>query len=117
MDIAIYTLTSELHDEKAVGVVTQEFLSCLGIDYVFKGNDYADYGSHTLSVIYVRTGGTEGIFKRLLPQLKQQQPQSPFYLLTSGKSNSGCFDGDTLISSTEQHAGRNHSRKFRLYCL
>ena len=88
MEIAIYTLTSELHDEKAVGAVTQEFLSGLGIDYVFKGNDYTDYGSHTLSVIYVRTGGTEGIFKRLLPQLRQQQPQSPFYLLTSGKSNS-----------------------------
>ena len=88
MDIAIYTLTSELHDEKAVDAVTQEFLSGLGVDYTFKGNDYADYGTHTLSVIYVRTGGTEGIFKRLLPQLRQQQAQSSFYLLTSGKSNS-----------------------------
>ena len=87
MDIAIYTLTSELHDEKAVGAVTQEFLGSLGIDYTLKGNDYTDYGCHTLSVIYVRTGGTEGIFKRLLPQLRQQS-QAPFYLLTSGKSNS-----------------------------
>ena len=67
MDIAIYTLTSELHDEAAVGAVTQEFLGSLGIDYTLKGNDYSDYGSHTLSVIYVRTGGTEGIFKRLYP--------------------------------------------------
>ena len=87
MDIAIYTLTSELHDEAAVGTVTQEFLGSLGIEYTLKGNDYSDYGSHTLSVIYVRTGGTEGIFKRLLPQLRQQS-QAPFYLLTSGKSNS-----------------------------
>lgn len=87
MDIAIYTLTSELHDEAAVGAVTQEFLGSLGIDYTLKGNDYSDYGTHTLSVIYVRTGGTEGIFKRLLPQLRQQS-QAPFYLLTSGKSNS-----------------------------
>ena len=87
MDIAIYTLTSELHDEAAVGAVTQEFLGSLGIDYTLKGNDYSDYGSHTLSVIYVRTGGTEGFFKRLLPQLRQQS-QAPFYLLTSGKSNS-----------------------------
>ena len=86
--IAIYTLTSELHDEKAVGAVTQEFLSSLGIDYTLKGNDYTDYGNHALSVIYVRTGGTEGIFKRLLPQLRQQQAQTSFYLLTSGKSNS-----------------------------
>ena len=87
MDIAIYTLTSELHDEAAVGAVTQEFLGSLGIEYTLKGNDYSDYGSHTLSIIYVRTGGTEGIFKRLLPQLRQQS-QAPFYLLTSGKSNS-----------------------------
>ena len=88
MDIAIYTLTSELHDDKAVDAVTREFLGSLGIDYTLKGNDYADYGSHTLSVVYVRTGGTEGIFKRLLPQLRQQQSQTSFYLLTSGKSNS-----------------------------
>ena len=88
MDIAIYTLTSELHDEKAVDIVTREFLGSLGINYTFKGSDYADYGHHTLSLIYVRTGGTEGIFKRLLPQLSQQLLQTPFYLLTSGKSNS-----------------------------
>ena len=87
MDIAIYTLTSELHDEAAVAAVTQEFLDSLGISYTLKGNDYADYGQHALQVIYVRTGGTEGIFKRLLPQLRQQS-QAPFYLLTSGKSNS-----------------------------
>ena len=87
MNIAIYTLTSELHDEKAVGTVTQEFLNSLQIAYTLKGNDYADYGSQDLSLIYVRTGGTEGIFRRLLPQLRQQS-QAPFYLLTSGKSNS-----------------------------
>ena len=87
MDIAIYTLTSELHDEKAVGAVTQEFLNSLQITYTLKGNDYADYGSQDLSLIYVRTGGTEGIFRRLLSQLRAQS-QAPFYLLTSGKSNS-----------------------------
>ena len=87
MNIAIYTLTSELHDEKAVGAMTQVFLNSLQIDYTLKGSDYADYGCHALSVIYVRTGGTEGIFRRLLPQLRQQS-QAPFYLLTSGKSNS-----------------------------
>ena len=87
MDIAIYTLTSELHDEEAVAAVTQEFLGSLGIEYTLRGNDYSDYGQHALQVIYVRTGGTEGIFRRLLPQLRQQS-QAPFYLLTSGKSNS-----------------------------
>lgn len=85
--ITIYTLTSALHDENAVAAVTSEFLSSLHIDYDLKGTDYTDYGSHDFDLIYVRTGGTEGIFLRLLPQL-QAQSKKPFYLLTSGKSNS-----------------------------
>lgn len=87
MNIAIYTLTSELHDEQAVGAVTKEFLDSLDVTYELRGNDYVDYGSHSLSMIYVRTGGTEGIFKRLLPEL-QNKSEQPIYLLTSGKSNS-----------------------------
>ena len=86
-NIAIYTLTSELHDEQAVNAVTQEFLNSLNIEYDFKGSDYSSYGSSALSLIYVRTGGTEGIFKRLLPELRTKTSR-PFYLLTSGKSNS-----------------------------
>ena len=84
---AIYTLTSELHDEKAVSAVTREFLESLNIAYDLKGADFADYGRQGLNLIYVRTGGTESIFKRLLPEL-QAKSRRPFYLLTSGKSNS-----------------------------
>ena len=87
MKIAVYTLTSELHNEKAVESVTRDFLGSLGIEYLFRGSDYADYGNHPLSLIYVRTGGTEGIFQRMLPMLMEKSRQ-PFYLLTSGKSNS-----------------------------
>ncbi len=87
MNIAIYTLTSELHDEQSVSAVTREFLDSLHIEHDFRGADYSDYGSHGLDLIYVRTGGTEGIFRRLLPSLRQQSNQ-PFLLLTSGKSNS-----------------------------
>ena len=87
MSIAIYTLTSELHDERAVDAVTREFLASLDVAYEFKGNDYSEYGSHSLDLIYVRTGGTEGIFKRLLPEL-QAKSAKPVYMLTSGKSNS-----------------------------
>ena len=87
MNIAVYTLTSGLHDEQTVGAVTQEFLNSLDITYDFKGSNYADYGTHSLDLIYVRTGGTEGIFKRLLPEL-QAKSERPFYLLTLGKSNS-----------------------------
>ena len=34
MSIAIYTLTSELHDEQAVDAVTREFLNSLGIELI-----------------------------------------------------------------------------------
>ena len=87
MSIAVYTLTSPLHDERAVADVTREFLGSLGMEYVFRGSDFSDYGSHDADLIYVRTGGTEGIFQSLLPQLRKQS-QRPFLLLTSGKSNS-----------------------------
>ena len=85
--IAVYTLTSELHDPQAVAALTQEFLSSLELPYELKDNDFADYGSHDLDLIFVRTGGTEGIFKRLLPQLRVHSSK-PFYLLASDKSNS-----------------------------
>ena len=84
MSIAIHTLTSPLHDEAAVAGVTREFLSTLRCPYELCGADYSAYGTRDLDLIYVRTGGTEGLFKALLPQLGG----GPFYLLTSGKSNS-----------------------------
>lgn len=87
MKISIYTLTSELHDEQSVELLTQEFLTSLDINFDLKGNDYSDFGSQPLCLIYVRTGGTEGIFKKLLPSLLEKS-QRPFYLLTSGQSNS-----------------------------
>ena len=87
MDIAIYTLTSDLHDEESVKKATEEFLSTLTADFDFCGNQYESYGSASLSLIYVRTGGTEGIFKRIYQEL-MAKTSAPFYLLTSGKSNS-----------------------------
>lgn len=85
--ISIYTLTSALHDEQAVSCATRQFLSSLQFEYAYKGEDYSDYGKATLNLIFVRTGGTEGIFKTLLPQL-QRQSTHPIFLLTSGQSNS-----------------------------
>ena len=100
-NIAIYTLTSELHDERAVNAVTQEFLESLGIEYALKGSDYSDYGAYGLNLIYVRTGGTEGIFRRILPEL-QARSSRPFYLLTSGKSNSLAASME-ILSYLQQH--------------
>ena len=84
--ISIYTLTSLLHDKAAVDASTKEFLEGLGVGYSFKGDDFSDYGTD-LSLIYVRTGGTEGLFKEILPALQGLSRQT-FLLLTSGKSNS-----------------------------
>lgn len=83
----IYTLTSPLHDENAVNGVSAEFISeiesKLGFNIDFRGADFSKYGTGGLDVIYVRTGGTEGIFEELFPTLK-----GTILLLTSGKSNS-----------------------------
>ena len=86
-NIGIYTLTSPLHDEKSVKVSTAEFLAGLNIDYDMEGVDLRNYGSHSLDLIYVCTGGTEGLFRGIFDQLRKQS-DSPIYLLTSGKSNS-----------------------------
>ena len=78
MNIAIYTLTSALHDAQAIQAATKEFLGSLSIEYDFKDNDFSDYGTHALDLIYVRTGGTEGIFKpMLLDLLKKQRTMFP----------------------------------------
>ncbi len=87
MDIAVYTLTSELHNEEVINSQTRVFLDALDLDFDFRGADFADFGTHLLDLIYVRTGGTEGLFKRLLPQLPDVQKR-PIYLLASDKSNS-----------------------------
>ena len=83
--ISIYTLTSPLHDAQRIDILTQEFLASLHIEYTFRGADFSAYGKDGLDLIYVRTGGTEGIFRQLLPTLRQDRP---FFLLTSGRSNS-----------------------------
>ena len=77
-DIAIYTLTSELHDAAAIAEATQQFLDSLHLPYVLRGTNYSDYGQHALNLLYVRTGGTEGIFKRLLPRLVAQAAEKTF---------------------------------------
>ena len=99
--IAIYTLTSALHDEEAVKAVTREFLESIGTEYELKGSNYGDYGTSNLSLIYVRTGGTEGLFQQLLPEL-QAKSSRPFYLLTSGRSNSLAASME-ILSYLRQH--------------
>lgn len=87
MKIGLYTLTSPLHDEAAVNATSASFVSeietSLGFAFEFHGPDFTTYGSDDLSLIYVRTGGTEGLFQGIYDRL-----EGPVLLLTSGKSNS-----------------------------
>lgn len=87
MNISIYTITSELHDKVAINQATKEFLGALDFENDFKDSDYSTYGDADLNLIYVRTGGTEGVFKKIQPILMERSSR-PLYLLTSGKSNS-----------------------------
>lgn len=87
--IAVYTITSSLHNESEVARLSDQFLSTVfpNGDFEFRGSHFEDFATHTLDLIYVRTGGAEGIFKSLLPEMLARGI-SRYYLLTSGKSNS-----------------------------
>ena len=118
MNIALYTLTSSLHDRNAVDALSLEFLSSietiLGYRFDFNGDDFSAYGQRDLDVIFIRTGGSEGLFKQVFPTLSGN-----ILLLTSGKSNSLAASleilsflnqngrrGEVLHGSAEYIAGR-----------
>ena len=134
MNIGLYTLTSSLHDASALDAASSQFVariegrlaelsSAAGhpSGFVYRGPDFADYGTHDLDVIYVRTGGTEGLFEGLFERVSRT-PEGrlrPVRLLTSGRSNSlaasmeilsylrrcGC-PGEIIHGSDDYVAGR-----------
>ena len=87
MKITIYTLTSAIHDPKVIERSTKEFLDGISqaadCEFDIKGEDFSDYDEAEMPVIFVRTGGTEGKFKKVFSQIKGY-----VRLLTSGMSNS-----------------------------
>ena len=101
MNIAVYTLTSPLHNEEATNAVSAEFISEIealaGFRLDMKGKDFSGYGSSDLDLIFVRTGGTEGLFKEVFPSLEGR-----IVLLTSGKSNSLAASMEILSYLTQQ---------------
>lgn len=83
--VSIFAISSSLHQGTDVDS-PDSFIESLGIEYSFKGSDFSSYGD-SLSLIYVMTGGTEGIFRDLLPQLRAKTRQTVL-LLASDHSNS-----------------------------
>ena len=94
--IRLYTLTSDLHSEMMADAAAEPFVqgveTALGERFCFRGADFSDYGSAgAVDLIYVRTGGTEGLFTQVFcadggsPRIPGG---APVRLLTSGESNS-----------------------------
>ena len=122
----LYSLTSSLHTECAEDVLAEPFIvglqKALGLTFTCRTDDYSQYGtSDETELIYVRTGGTEGIFKKIF--CGSGKPVIPggrkVRLLTSGLSNSlaasmeilsflrqNDIDGEILHGSAEQIASR-----------
>ena len=129
----LYTLTSSLHSEAACNPAEEGFIkeieAVLGERFGFRGEDFSGYGETWNDIIYVRTGGTEGIFKSIFSNEGHLQVpgNKPIRLLTSGKSNSLAASMEILSylnrnGSTEEivrklKAGyttgdKNHVRKY-----
>lgn len=85
MEIALYSLTSGLHRETEPNPLEEPFIkgieAALGFSFIAGKEDFSDYGTHDRDIIYIRTGGTENLFRTI-------NPDGYIRLLTSGKSNS-----------------------------
>ena len=83
----LFTLTSDLHGELARKAHNEQFIkdieAALGEPFECLEADFSGYGAPG-DVIYVRTGGTEGLFLKLY----KGHEGTPVRLLTSGQSNS-----------------------------
>lgn len=101
MPIALHTIASSLHrglpDARTEKFIT-DIEQALGEKFLFCGDDFSSYGTAGCSVIYVRTGGTEGIFRNL--GLKGE-----IRLLTSGCRNSLAAAME-ILSFVNKNGGR-----------
>ena len=87
----LYTLTSDLHGEMARDARREPFIrdieAALGEPFDCRGADFSSFGQgEGTELIYIRTGGTEGLFlSKVAPLLSGRKPVT---LLSSGQSNS-----------------------------
>lgn len=87
--ISLYTLTSGLHAEVLSDPSKEPFLQAVTAsgqqEFAFdvRGSRFEDWNTQHHAAIYIRTGGTEGLFRDAFPLIT-----GPVTLLTSGSSNS-----------------------------
>lgn len=137
----LYSLTSGLHSETVAEPADERFIQdiekALGETFEFGRTDFSEYSRTQNNIIYVRTGGTEGIFKSIFcKEGSLNIPDGmPVRLLTSGKSNSlaasmeilsflnrAGWPGEILHGSAEEIAlrlrggftkgGKNHVKEY-----
>ena len=103
MKISLYTLTSPIGDRDIVERTSREFLDEItrstGCEFELKGDDFSDYDQCLMPVIFIRTGGTEGLFKQVFDRVNGY-----VRLLTSGMTNS--LAASMEILSFLQNQGR-----------
>ena len=90
MKTLIFTLTSPIHDKSSIEQATGTFLAKLreaGMEHEYVGEDFSRYGEGDLNLIFIRTGGTEGLFLKKTQEVAMLT-HAPVYLLASGESNS-----------------------------
>lgn len=84
-NIHLFSITSSLHKEVPLSSAEEQFIkdiqAQLGYAFLDCGGDFTRYDQAGRNIIYIRTGGTEGIFRDL-------GIKGDITLLTSGKSNS-----------------------------
>ena len=83
--IHLFSITSSLHKEIPLSPAEEQFIrdiqTCLGEEFLDCGSDFTSYNEFDRNIIYIRTGGTEGVFRSL-------DIKGDITLLTSGRSNS-----------------------------
>ena len=81
----LWSLSSNLHSEIRVRATEEPFIKAIeaaaGTRFEDCGDDFSTYTGGSDEFIYIRTGGTEGMFKRV-------HEGKPARLITSGRSNS-----------------------------
>ena len=85
LKINIYPIVSSLHEETRINEETKKLINELleDTEYLFNIVDIDELYNADLSLILIQSGGSEGLFLKQLPKLKE-----PFYLLTYGNNNS-----------------------------
>ncbi|MCM1034677.1 MAG: hypothetical protein NC038_03840 [Paludibacter sp.] len=113
MQILIHHLTSPIHDASAVDTFTRNFIDSLqtaihakipNAQISIQGDDFSRYNTADLSLIFVRTGGTEGLFRQLLQNNKNLQDTKHPVILLASDSNNSLAASMEILSYLNQHA-------------